>query len=402
MKSPVRVDLASTEVESALLGVGLVPVGTYDSLEITFANPQLTILNNSGSAINNCPNGAVCELTPMLSTSVVTLSGASFPVNVEGDTATVGTARLNLSLDFNLMSSISSTFTTVAPSVTLGKRLTEPFKHLPIDFQEMLGQVTQVDPPSNLFGDGFPSSLILRTTFGDFKIFNEEALTQLRGFGPTCRSNDFGCIVPGQILQVEPILFLDIFEADSWFGSRITLQSDVQHGLLEGVITSIPDSAQFEIVLLNEAPNVVGVAVGNHVRVNLASMTTLVVDSDDLPVSGLSFSTASDLLVGQHVRIRLLSRPSGTPPAVDTDRITLIKGPLTAQVGQVLNAEDFTLVNLPALYSGQSVIVHAGSATLKGASSLADLHPGDTVSVSGLLFKTLGNPALVAARVRKR
>ena len=81
-QGPVEVEVENLQVEKAFLGSRSVPAGTYTSLDVTFANPQMTIMNNSGAAIGSCANGATCRLTPALNPSMVTYSSAPFPLTV--------------------------------------------------------------------------------------------------------------------------------------------------------------------------------------------------------------------------------------------------------------------------------------------------------------------------------
>src|SRR5262249_54962521 len=46
--SPVEVELAQLETEKALLNAANAPADTYGSISLTFANPELTILNQTG------------------------------------------------------------------------------------------------------------------------------------------------------------------------------------------------------------------------------------------------------------------------------------------------------------------------------------------------------------------
>ncbi len=54
VNSPVAVDLAQLQNESALLGALSIPTGTYASLTLTFSSASLTILNSTGAAIGAC------------------------------------------------------------------------------------------------------------------------------------------------------------------------------------------------------------------------------------------------------------------------------------------------------------------------------------------------------------
>ena len=78
----------------------------------------------------------------------------------------------------------------------------------------------------------------------------------------------------------------------------------------------------FDMVLLHESIDVAGIDTGNLVTINLLSGTQFSVDSDGLPVGGLLFGGAVDLMVGQTVEVERKSNPTGTPPAMDLARQT--------------------------------------------------------------------------------
>lgn len=82
LSKPIEVELTQLQIETAFLNTAKAAPGTYSSITATFANPELTILNNSGGAIGGCANGAVCELKPSLSPGSVTYSGPPFPLTL--------------------------------------------------------------------------------------------------------------------------------------------------------------------------------------------------------------------------------------------------------------------------------------------------------------------------------
>src|SRR5262245_11700526 len=82
LQAPIEVEVKKLETETAFLNTANVPPGTYNSISVTFSNPELTILNQSGSAIGNCANGSVCELKPPISQATVNFSGPPFPLTI--------------------------------------------------------------------------------------------------------------------------------------------------------------------------------------------------------------------------------------------------------------------------------------------------------------------------------
>src|ERR1019366_3363740 len=82
--NPIPVNVTQLQTDSAFLGSANAPVGTYTSLSLTFANPQLTIFNGSTAAIGSCAINTVCQLTPATTPLTLTFSAptAPFPVTL--------------------------------------------------------------------------------------------------------------------------------------------------------------------------------------------------------------------------------------------------------------------------------------------------------------------------------
>ena len=61
-KGPVRIEVKKLETDTAFLSTLTVPSGDYTSLNLTFANPELTFRNDSGNTLAGCAPGNVCEI----------------------------------------------------------------------------------------------------------------------------------------------------------------------------------------------------------------------------------------------------------------------------------------------------------------------------------------------------
>jgi len=78
--TPVQIDVTQLQALSAFLSTANVAAGTYKSLSLTFANPQLVIFNQSDTALGStCAVGTVCQLTPAFDNNSSTLSFTSSP-----------------------------------------------------------------------------------------------------------------------------------------------------------------------------------------------------------------------------------------------------------------------------------------------------------------------------------
>src|SRR5713226_9847664 len=83
--TPVEVEFGHLQTDTAFLSLANVPADTYKSLNLTFGNAALTIVNHSGAAIGSCANNSVCQVTPSFNTSTATVSSTPFPITVNAD-----------------------------------------------------------------------------------------------------------------------------------------------------------------------------------------------------------------------------------------------------------------------------------------------------------------------------
>src|SRR5260370_40818208 len=63
-RGPVRIEVENLETESGFLNTARVAPGTYTSLNLTFANPELTFKNGTTGTLAGSPGRAGCELKP--------------------------------------------------------------------------------------------------------------------------------------------------------------------------------------------------------------------------------------------------------------------------------------------------------------------------------------------------
>src|SRR5712664_1981411 len=393
--SPVEVELTQLETEKALLNALNAPDGTYTSVSFTFANPQLTILNQTGQTITmgtqTCITGQVCEFKPALNQSSVTISSTPFPVTISA------TAPIGLVVDFDLNSSIQNNLS-VTPTVTLAAVPAQPSNGEIEDIQGLKGSIKAVS------GAGFT---LQDSTSGQTFTINVDNNTQFQDFNQVgCAANNFSCVQVGQIVEVEHLL---VMTNGTLLASEIQLDDAVNQEQLEGTIVAVnAASNQFQMVVENEEPAVQGVIVGNSVTISINAGAQYAVDSDDLSAaipSGVSFASASDLLVGQEVKVRaLIVSSSTTGTTATTDRVKLHMSQFPGAVASV-NAPNFAVNNLPALFTSNGInqvqVVVSTGTEFEGISGGSSLTAGNSVVLRGLLFKTAGDPILVAKKVRK-
>lgn len=400
VNSPIEVELTQLETEKALLNAVNAPEGSYSSISLTFSNPELTILNQSGQPIimgtQTCLNGQVCEFKPSLNQSSVTISSAPFPV-------TISTSNpIGLVVDFDLNSSIQNNLS-VTPSVTLAAVAGQPVNNnqSEVEIEDIEGLTGPVQSVSSA---GFT---LKDNTSGQTFTINVDSQTQFQDFNQVgCAANNFSCVQAGQIVEVEHLLVLD---NGTLLASEVQLDDAVNEEQLEGVIVAAnAANNQFQMVVEDAEPAVAGVSVGNSVTISINTGAQFATDSDDLSgaiPSDVSFASVNDLLVGQEVKVRALivSTPI-TGTTVTTDRVKLHMSQFSGTVASV-NAPNFAVNNLPALFTSNGInqvqVVVSSGTEFERTSGGSSLTIGNNVVLRGLLFKTAGDPILVAKKVRK-
>jgi hypothetical protein len=391
------VELTQLETEKALLNAVNAPADTYSSISLMFANPDLTILNQSGQPITmgtqTCLNGKVCEFKPSLNQSSVTVSSAPFPVTISAINP------IGLVVDFDLNSSIQNNLS-VTPAVTLAAVAAQPFNSSEMEIEDVQGVKGVV---KSVTATDFT---IQNTTSGQTFTINVDSNTKFEDFNCAANPNNLSCVQVGQIVEVEHLLVMD---NGTLLASQVQLDENVNQEELEGIIVAVNAAKnQFQMVVEDEEPAVSGVNVGNSVTISINSPAQFVIDSDGLSggiPSGASFVSVNDLLVGQEVKVHALivSSPA-TGTTVTTDRVTLHLSQLAGTVASV-NAPNFAVNNLPSLFTANGISqvqVQTSSGTeFENVSGVSSLATGAKVVLRGLLFKTAGDPILVAKKVRK-
>ncbi len=402
LSTPIKIEVKRLETEAAFLSTLDVNAGTYSSITVNLANPELTILN-TGAAFTafgqNCGGGQVCEFKPNVATGV-TFSGAPFPITIAANTPTG--LLVDLNLDKVLLNPMGIDFS-AAGGVTVTQLPAAQPNERQEDIDDVVGTV--VGAPNCTPGN---QSFVLHTTnqpAPDLTI-KLDASTVFEDFNEIGLPNSCAGLVANQIVETD----LRLLGGGTLLATKVELKSrDASEEEVEGVIVQIVSATQFQMVALEETPLINGLEVGNLVTVNIQSGASFRTDAEDLPnvpPAGSSFSSSADLLVGQNVQVRRRSTSAGT--TIDTDRIRLRTSRFTATVAGAPSGSNFNVNGLPALFASatpaiSTIQVQTSSQTqFEGVNGVGSLVAGNTVSLRGLLFKTAGTPVLVAKKVRKR
>jgi len=394
-KTPPRLEVKNLETESAFLSTLSIPAGTYTGLALTFVNPELTFLNNTGAALAGCAVGAVCEIKP-----TGTLSST-----VSGNFVVTAGTQSGILIDLNLASLLSSTLG-VDFSSSGAVSATQQIK-------QAEGELEDLEDVNGILKSPANNQFTLQTTdMGNITV-SVDTSTEFSDF-ESCTVANFSCLVDGQSVEVD----LALMGAGTFLAKKVELHDSVAEAAddeLDGVVSKVDSATQFEVVVLDELRNVTNVSVGNPVIVALQSSATFQVDANGLTVpSNLqqAFTASGDtsqLIPGQVVQVRVRSTSGGPAPAailVTTDRVRLRMTQFTAAVSGAVAGNNFNVGTLPGIFTSAgvtSIQVQTSSNTnfenVSGASGLAD---GNTVSLRGLLFASAPTPVLIADKVRKR
>ena len=387
ISSPQTIELTQLQTDNAIIGTTNVPTGNYTSLDITFANPDMTIYNGAGS-VESCAVGTICEVQPALDTSSVTLSPtvaltANTPAGVELELSVNDSLQADLSFNPSLGLTALD-----LPSVSSTSIL------LPIN--NVAGVITSIG--ANQFA--------ITTTNGATLTIGTISSTVYSFPSTVCSADDFGCLAKGQFVSAD----LNVLGSGSYQANDVILEDSSGEPGIVGTIAATNltlNPPQFTLVIHGQAPATNGIFANNVATVSLQNPTTYSIDADDLPIpSGYTFASTSDLVVGQEVLVRgntISVTPVTNQPdiiTISTDQLILRQSEWTANVGLATTSGTgaFTLTSLPNLFTDISptaitnFYVVTSAETVFVNSTLTTLTPGTAESVKGLIFNNIVNP----------
>jgi hypothetical protein len=413
LSEPEDIELEHLQTESALLASKSIPTGTYNGLMVSFANPKMTIQNQTGGTLmlgsQSCLDQQICEFDPKLNQSSVTVTAPTqpFPITLSMNSPVI------LKMDFNIDSSIQQTDLSITPTISV---IQLPFSSSNGGDQgdedmEIAGGITSIDQTGHTF-------MIQTGMNGPSYTISTDSNTQY-DFGTSCSAENFTCLQTGQIVKVDAKMQSD----GSLLAFEVKFLQPPNQMSFSGTITSVGSGgSSFQIVLFDEedfgSGEMGSFSMGAPLTVNLATQTTFSIDTGGLMLpSGLNFASAADLMVGQKVRLHPTGAPTGTPPnlIITVDQVQLEPSHVTATITAINtggNPQTFTLGNLPMFFTNAGIMtiqVDVLSNTQfeteedqMMTSGLSSLKTGDTVSVRGLLFNTMTTPTMVAEKVVSR
>jgi hypothetical protein len=260
LSTATTVELTRLQTDIAYLGTTNVVPGTYTSLTLTFANPSLTIENDTASVIGTCLVGAICTMPPTtvanLSTTIIlptlvasanTASGLLVDVNLEN------LLSASLGADFRGGTTVSEFTPAAATAAT-----TSPL----VEAEDVVGQVTSIDAVHNTFS--------FQNATGQFSLLVDSTTTFFQFPSTICSISAFACLHANQILSVD-ISFLS--NGTPVARNVVFEDSDNSDAEVEGIITSTNlGSQQFSIVTLAETSAITGLKIGDAATVQFPTV----------------------------------------------------------------------------------------------------------------------------------
>ena len=393
------IELTRLKTDIAYLATATnVPAGSYTGVTLTFANPKLTIENDTTSVIGGCAVGSICTIVP---TTVANLSTTASlqTLSIAANSVT------GLLIDVNLDNLLSATLGADFKNGVSISSFTPAGAGAPlVGAEDVVGQVSSPDSAHNTFS--------LQNATGSFSLAVDSSTTFFQFPSSACTTTGFACLHANQILSVDIGI-----RADGTPVARNILFEDADNSdtEVEGMITSTNMGAQqFSIVTLAESSSVSGLQIGNTatVQYSISPATTFDVDfvhADNVQVSTTCCSfvpliTSSDLSVGQQVSIRRNSSSSGS--TIIADRIRLRSTRVVATVSSI-GSPSFFLTSLPSIYTGHTIstiqVEVPTSAILSDENNNSIPFTGITnnfvVAARGPLFNVSGTRTLVATKV---
>jgi hypothetical protein len=372
--------------------------GSYTSLSLTFANPLLTLENDTTTSIvsgtTTCAVGLICTIAPTTVANLattITLSSFSIAAN----------SSAGLLVDVNLDNLLSATMGADFKAGTTVSAFTPAGAGAPqVGAEDVVGQVTVLNATNNTFS--------IQNVTGTFALTADSTSTFFQFPSTVCTTSAIACLRLNQIVSVD----ISIGSTGAAVARNVVFEdADNSDAEVEGMITvTNAGSQQFSIVTLALSAAGTGLNIGDVATVHYAvsPQTPFDIDfahADNVQVSttGFLFAAPADLSVGQQVSIRRNSASSGN--SIIADRVRLRSTRVTAAVGSVGNQILF-LSNVPSLFSGHAItqiLAQASAPTIFSENGSAivfsQIPVSGVVSVRGPLFNVSGARTVLATKV---
>jgi hypothetical protein len=379
------IELTQLQTDNYLIGTKTVATGNYTSLNLTFANPDMTIFNGAGS-VSSCTVNTICEFQPTLTVSSVSLS-PSLTLTANSPAALQLELSVNDSLQPDLSFNLGSGLTFQQPSSVSNDTTF-------VSLNTVAGQITAIG--SNQF--------TLLTTNGQSLTVATTSSTQYGYPSTVCSTSNFACLATSQIVSADMIV---LGNGSIQAGSVIFEDNSGDPAILGTVaaINTAVNPPRIALIVHGQVPATTGIATNNLATVSLQNPTVYLADADDLTIpSGFTFASTADLVVGQEVLVRgdsIQATAVNNAPdtiAISTGQLILRQSQWTATVG-LSNAGSgkFTVTSLPSLFTSltlnpfNNLLVVTSAQTSFVNISATTLTTGTPATLKGLIFSNTNN-----------
>ena len=300
---PVTVDLEQLVTDTGFLASQVVDSGTYTSLTMTYANPQVTLMNSSSAPLvtpaGTCAVGAVCTFSPRVNNASVTISSGVFPLTVTASSSTG--LNLDLSISDLLQSDLSLTFAN-GQSVNLSV-----LKAL----ASLTDAQSQIDAVLSTVQSVSSQQATIQTALGNTLTIGLNSSTTYSYPTSVCSAGGASCLTTGQLVDLN----LSLLGDGSLVAQSVTFADASGGAAARGTVLATPASGAngFQVLLHSVIPGSTGAAAGTMVTIDPASGAQFSVPFSTYPaVAGGSFAATGDLIAGQEVLLQLASGSAAT------------------------------------------------------------------------------------------
>ncbi|MCH7766745.1 MAG: DUF4382 domain-containing protein, partial [Acidobacteria bacterium] len=303
----VRLELTSLQITTDLIRLDQnIPAGTYTSVDLTLANPEIKFRDET--------TGAIVELED----TQLPLQTSSVTINVSFSIAQGQLTALLFDFDLRAMviTDAGGNITGVNPSGNIAVSLVNVAGDVG-EFEDEIGRVVSINATDSTFVfEPFSSCQQVTITTDTATVFED--------FAPL--ANAFASLQVDQIVEVDADLRVD----GTFLAEKVEFEDDAMEDEIEGLIVEIPAGArdavtgavsQFKMVLFDVAPCTATLPADDIFTVNVSTTPGVVdfrIDEDDLSVDPALFDGPEDLEVGQKVDVDPVE-------ALGTDPITAEK-----------------------------------------------------------------------------
>ena len=381
----VRLELTSLQITTDLIRLDQnIPAGTYTSVDLTLANPEIKFRDET--------TGAIVELED----TQLPLQTSSVTINVSFSIAQGQLTALLFDFDLRAMviTDAGGNITGVNPSGNIAVSLVNVAGDVG-EFEDEIGRVVSVNATDSTFVfEPFSSCQQVTITTDISTVFED--------FAPL--ANVFASLQVDQIVEVDADLRVD----GTFLAEKVEFEDDTMEDEIEGLIVSLtrntgPSQDSFDLVLFDVAPCTATLPADDIFTVNVSTTPGVVdfrIDEDDLSVDPALFDGPEDLEVGQKVDVDPVEA-LGTDP-ITAEKIKLEDQTIRGTVNGSPAAPNFELSPGSSLFTDpdNSITVRTSSVTEFDDLPLdvASLLVNQPVRVKGLLFRDLAGELIFEAK----